>query len=147
MCLQVFSFPIASPPSSLVRDDLDPITHLSLCLDYQRHWCEHKPSVTISVKDDKWAEVGDWVYRNFDELAGVSFLPYDTGSYQQTPYESVDEEQYLTLLAKMPKNLDWAGFQVVERGKRDYAVGRDLACSVGGCESVGEDEADREAPT
>lgn len=69
--MQVFSFPVASPPAAMTRDDMDAISHLELCLDYQRHWCEHKTSVTISVKEDEWAPVGDWVYAHFDELAGT----------------------------------------------------------------------------
>ena len=112
VCLQVFSFPVAAPQTGLVRDDLDACSHLALVLAYQRHWCEHKPSVTISVKEDEWPAVGEWVYEHFDELAGVSFLPYDTGSYQQTPYEAISEAEYGQLAAAMPAHIDWARFQV-----------------------------------
>lgn len=134
----MFSFPTAAPAGALVRADLDALSHLRLCLEYQRHWCEHKPSVTVSVKDDEWGVVGDWVYEHFDELAGVAFLPYDTGSYQQTPYEAIDEARYDALKAAMPRALDWRAFQEVERGARDHLVGRDLACATGDCEVVGE---------
>lgn len=136
--MQVFSFPVASPKSAMVRDDMDALSHMQLCLDYQRHWCEHKPSVTISVRDSEWKIVGDWVYKHFEELAGVSFLPYDTGTYQQTPYETIEEEEYNKLCEKMPETIDWAAFQAVERGWRDFKVGGDLACSTGECEVVGE---------
>lgn len=136
--MQVFSFPVASPKGAMVRDDMDALGHLQLCLDYQRHWCEHKPSVTISVRDSEWDSVGDWVYLHFDELAGVSFLPYDTGTYQQTPYEAIEEPEYKALCEKMPESIDWAAFQAVERGWRDFKVGGDLACSTGECEVVGE---------
>lgn len=129
---------MAAPKGAMVRDGIDAISHLQLCLDYQRHWCEHKPSVTISVRDSQWEEVGDWVYDHFDELAGVSFLPHDTGTYKQTPYEEIDEKQYDKLCAEMPGNIDWAAFQAVERGWRDFKVGAELACSTGECEVVGE---------
>ena len=134
----MFSFPVAAPESALVRDDLTALQHLKLCLTYQRHWCEHKPSVTVSVKDDEWAEVGDWVYEHFDELAGVAFLPFDMGTYKQTPYEAVDAAAHAALVARMPKTIDWGAFQEVERGARDAAVGRELACASGDCEVVGE---------
>lgn len=136
--MQVFSFPMASPEGAMVRDDMDAVSHLQLCLDYQRYWCEHKPSVTISVRESEWQRVGDWVYEHFDELAGVSFLPYDTGTYQQTPYEAISEDDYNALCAKMPKGIDWEGFQHVERGWREFLVGGDLACGSGECEVVGE---------
>jgi hypothetical protein len=137
-CVQVFSFPVASPRGALVRDDVDAVSHLQLCLDYQRHWCEHKPSVTVSVRDGEWGTVGEWVYEHFDELAGAAFLPFDTGTYQQTPYEAIDEARYRQLAAAMPASIDWCGFQAVERGFRDFKVGGDLACSTGECEVVGE---------
>jgi ribonucleoside-triphosphate reductase (thioredoxin) len=134
----VFSFPTKAPDGALVRDDLDAISHLWLCLEYQRHWCEHKPSVTISVKEDEWASVGEWVHQHFDELAGVSFLPYDTGSYKQTPYEAISEARFDELQAAMPPQLNWEAFQEVERGERDHLVGRDHACAQGDCDVVGE---------
>jgi ribonucleoside-triphosphate reductase (thioredoxin) len=122
----------------MVRDDIDPISHLQLCLDYQRHWCEHKPSVTISVHESEWESVGKWVFAHFEELAGVSFLPFDTGTYQQTPYETIEEAEFNSLSSKMPESIDWAAFQAVERGWRDFKVGGDLACSTGECEAVGD---------
>jgi ribonucleoside-diphosphate reductase alpha chain len=127
----VFSFPIAAPEGAVVRDDLDSMTHLKLWLAYQRHWCEHKPSVTVYVKEHDWPKVGAWVWENFDEISGVSFLPWDGGSYRQAPYEEVDEETYNKLVAEMPHHLDWENF--VEY--TDNVEGaQQLACSSGVCE-------------
>lgn len=103
----VFTFPRKSPDDALCRNDLGPIEHLKLWLIYQRHWCEHKPSITVSVKENEWPSVGAWVYENFNELSGVSFLPYDDHVYLQPPYDEVTKEQYEQLLARMPKNVDW----------------------------------------
>ena len=103
----VFSFPQKAPEKALYKRDIDAISHLNLWLIYQRHWCEHKPSVTISVKEEEWPTVGAWVWEHFEELSGVSFLPYDGGIYRQPPYESVTKEQYDDLVKKMPKKLNW----------------------------------------
>jgi len=88
----VFSFPQHSP--GFTRKDINAIEHLNIWLAYQRHWCEHKPSVTISVKDHEWMEVGAWVYEHFNECTGISFLPDDGGTYRQAPYEDMDQEQF-----------------------------------------------------
>jgi len=127
----VFSFPMKAPEGARLRDDLTALQHLDLWLMYQRHWCEHKPSVTISVKEDEWMDVGAWTWRNFDEISGVSFLPWDGGSYRQAPYEECSKEAYEALLAKMPKHIDWNG--LVE--KDDNVEGaQTLACVAGHCE-------------
>jgi len=128
----VFSFPIAAPKGAVCRTDKTAIEQLELWLIYQRHWCEHKPSVTISVKDEEWPEVGAWVWKHFDEVSGVSFLPFDGGTYRQAPYEDIDEETYNALLAAMPKDVDWSKFTE----KEDNTIGQQtLACSAsGGCE-------------
>jgi ribonucleoside-diphosphate reductase alpha chain len=98
---------------------------------YQRHWCEHKPSVTISVKEDEWMDVGAWVWRNFDEVSGVSFLPHDGGSYRQAPYEECSKEEYEKLLAKMPVTIDWDSL----KEETDNVEGaQTLACVAGHCE-------------
>lgn len=103
----VFTFPKKAPEGALLREELTAIDHLKLWLIYQEYWCEHKPSVTISVKESEWPQVGGWVWENFDALSGVSFLPYDGGTYRQAPYEEVTEEQYNELLKKIPDNIDW----------------------------------------
>ena len=127
----VFSFPMKAPEGARLRDDLTALEHLDLWLMYQRHWCEHKPSVTISVKEDEWMDVGAWVWRHFDEVSGVSFLPWDGGTYRQAPYEECSEEAYKELLAKMPDNIYWDS--LVE--KDDNVEGaQTLACVSGHCE-------------
>jgi ribonucleoside-triphosphate reductase len=127
----VFSFPMKSPDHARTREDLDAVQHLDLWLMYQRHWCEHKPSVTISVKEEEWMDVGAWVWRNFDEISGVSFLPYDGGTYRQAPYEECSKEDYETLLAKMPKDIYWD--VLVEHDDNVEGV-QTLACTGSTCE-------------
>jgi ribonucleoside-triphosphate reductase len=123
----IFSFPQKS--EGINRKDMTAVDHLELWLDYQRYWCEHKPSVTISVKEDEWMEVGAWVYKNFDECTGVSFLPDDGGSYKQAPYEDCTETEYFAMCASMP-NIDWESFQEFE----DMVEGaQTLACTAGQC--------------
>jgi ribonucleoside-diphosphate reductase alpha chain len=125
----VFSFPQMAP-AGLVRDDVSAIKHLEIWLEYQREWCEHKPSVTISVEEQYWPLVGAWVWQHFDEISGVSFLPYDGGTYRQAPYEECTEEQYNELKAKVPK-LDWSLF----KEQTDNVEGAQmLACVAGSCE-------------
>lgn len=127
----VFSFAKKSPEGARIREDLTAIEHLDVWLMYQRHWCEHKPSVTISVKEHEWMDVGAWVWRNFDEVSGVSFLPYDGGTYRQAPYEECTEEQYKELLSKMPSNINWD--QLVEVDDNVEGA-QTLACVAGHCE-------------
>jgi ribonucleoside-triphosphate reductase (thioredoxin) len=125
----VFSFP-QKAPAGLVRDDISAIRHLEIWLEYQREWCEHKPSVTISVEEKDWPSVGAWVWDHFDEISGVSFLPYDGGTYRQAPYEECTEEQYNELKAKVPK-IDWTLF----KEQTDNVEGAQmLACVAGSCE-------------
>lgn len=127
----VFTFPKKAPKGSILRNEVGALDHMELWLIYQRHWCEHKPSVTISVKEDEWPAVGAWVYDHFDEVSGISFLPYDGGTYRQAPYETVSEQQYNELLEKMPKEINWEGFTEYE----DNVEGtQTLACSAGGCD-------------
>jgi len=127
----VFSFPIKAPAEARVRNDLTAIEHLDLWLMYQRYWCEHKPSVTISVKEDEWMDVGAWVWRNFDEISGVSFLPMDTGTYRQTPYEECTKEQYEQLLSLMPTSIDW---NALKEEDDNVEGSQTLACVAGHCE-------------
>jgi ribonucleoside-triphosphate reductase (thioredoxin) len=132
----VFSFPIKAPEEAIVRNDLTAIDHLNTWLVYQRAWCEHKPSITVTVKEDEWMEVGAWVYKNFDEVSGISFLPHSDHSYKQAPYQEVTKEEYEELLSKMPKEIRWQdlSFYETEDGTSTNAT---LACtSDGNCELV-----------
>ena len=127
----VFTFPMKAPKGAILRDGLTAIEQLENWLIYQRHWCEHKPSVTISVKDEEWVEVGAWVWKHFDEISGVSFLPHSDHTYQQAPYEDCNKEQYEELLARTPKVIDWTEFTEEE----DNTTGQQqLACVAGVCE-------------
>jgi ribonucleoside-triphosphate reductase (thioredoxin) len=129
----VFSFAKKAPDSALVRSDLNAIQHLKLWLMYQRHYCEHKPSVTVSVREKEWPAVGAFVWEHFDEMSGVSFLPEDGGSYRQAPYEECTEEEYLILASKIPESVDWDSIIEIE----DNVEGtQTLACSANGCEIV-----------
>jgi ribonucleoside-diphosphate reductase alpha chain len=131
----VFSFPVKSPDGSLTRNDLSALEQLNLWLEYQRSWCEHKPSVTISVKDDEWMEVGAFVYKHFDEMSGVSFLPHSDHTYQQAPYQDCTREEYEELLAKMPESIEWDDLGNYEQ--EDNTIGsQTLACAAGSCEVV-----------
>jgi ribonucleoside-diphosphate reductase alpha chain len=130
--IMVFTFPMKAPTDAVLRNDISAIDHLNLWLIYQRHWCHHKPSVTVSVKEDEWLSVGSWVWEHFDELSGVSFLPYDGGTYRQAPFEECTEEQYDELAAKMPKNIDWDS--LIEEDDNVEGA-QQLACvAAGGCE-------------
>ena len=132
----VFSFPVKAPEGAIVRNDLTAIEHLNIWLVYQRAWCEHKPSITVSVKEDEWMEVGAWVYKHFDEVSGISFLPHSDHSYKQAPYQEVTKEEYDALVEKMPKNIRWEdlSFYETEDGTSTNAT---LACSSdGNCELV-----------
>jgi len=131
----VFSFPVKSPENSVFREDKTAIDQLELWLTYQRHWCEHKPSVTISVQENEWVGVGAWVYENFDEICGVSFLPFSDHTYKQAPYQDCTQEEYNSLLEKMPKDIDWTDLSNYEQ--EDNTVGsQTLACTGAACEIV-----------
>ena len=131
----VFSFPVKAPSHAITRDKLTAIQQLEIWLTYQRHWCEHKPSITVSVKEDEWMEVGAWVYKHFDEVSGISFLPYSEHTYVQAPYQEVTKEQYEELVIKMPKTINWAALSMYEL--EDSTTGSQaLACVSGECEIV-----------
>jgi len=124
-----------TPENAVFRKDMTAIEQLELWLEYQRHFCEHKPSVTISVKEEEWMEVGAWVYEHFDEMSGVSFLPFSDASYKQMPYQDCTKEQYEAMLTKMPKDVDWT--KLSEYEKRDTTTGtQELSCTAGSCEVV-----------
>ena len=132
----VFSFPVKAPEGAITRNDLTAIDHLNTWLVYQRAWCEHKPSITVSVKEEEWMEVGAWVYKHFDEVSGISFLPHSDHSYKQAPYQEVTKEEYESLLKKMPKSIRWEDLSFYET--EDGTSGtQTLACtSDGNCEIV-----------
>ena len=131
----VFSFPVKSPDNAVTRNDMTAIEQLDLWLTYQRHWCEHKPSVTISVRDAEWMEVGAFVYKHFDEMSGVSFLPHTDHTYQQAPYQDCTKEEYEKLLAKMPISIAWS--ELTEYESEDNTAGsQTMACTGDSCELV-----------
>ena len=131
----VFSFPQKSPEGAITRNDMTAIEQLELWLVYQRHWCEHKPSVTVTVRDKEWMEVGAWVYKYFDEVSGVSFLPHSDHTYQQAPYQDCSEREYLDALALMPERIDWTKLSDYEKEDMTKSA-QTFACSSGVCEIV-----------
>jgi len=129
----VFSFPIRAPEAAVLRSDLSALEHLELWKFYQEHWCEHKPSITVSVREDEWLPVGAWAWENFDSLSGVAFLPHSNHTYAQPPYEEVDEGRLGELQAAMPPSVDWDELSLYEQ--EDNTTGTsELACSAGACE-------------
>jgi len=131
----VFSFPMKAPDNAVVTADMTAIEQLEMWLAYQRAWCEHKPSVTINVKGDEWFEVGAFVYKHFDEMSGVSFLPFSEHKYQQAPYQDVGRSDYEMLLSVMPESIDWS--KLSEYEQEDNTSGsQTLACSGDSCEIV-----------
>jgi ribonucleoside-diphosphate reductase alpha chain len=131
----VFSFPQKSPEGAITRNDMTAIEQLELWLTYQRHWCEHKPSITVTVRDHEWVSVGAWVYEHFDEMSGVSFLPHSDHTYRQAPYQECSKTDYEMLLSVMPERIDWAKLSDYE--KEDTSKGTStFACVGGSCEIV-----------
>ena len=131
----VFSFPVKSPNGAITRNDMTAIEQLEMWLTYQRHWCEHKPSVTISVRDSEWLAVGAFVYEHFDEMSGVSFLPHSDHTYQQAPYQDCNKEDYELLLSSMPDKIDWSKLSEYEQEDNTIAM-QTMACSGDVCEIV-----------
>jgi ribonucleoside-diphosphate reductase alpha chain len=127
----VFSFPVEVAEGGLLREDLSAIQHLKLWLLFQRHYCEHKPSVTISVLEKEWMDVGAWTFKHFDEVTGVSFLPMDGGTYKQAPYEECTEEAYNRLKLLVPDTVDWENFKEYDDNVEGAQM---LSCTAGGCE-------------
>lgn len=129
----VFSYPIKSPEGAVTRDDRTAIEQLRLWMIYAKHWCEHKPSITVYVREEEWLEVGAFVYEHFDHMSGVSFLPHSDHTYQQAPYQEIDKAEYERLIAQMPDELVWdsmTGFEAEDQTENM----KTLACSAGGCE-------------
>tara|TARA_B100000927_G_scaffold91303_1_gene73831 strand:+ start:1875 stop:3779 length:1905 start_codon:yes stop_codon:yes gene_type:complete len=131
----VFSFPIKSPTNAIVTEDMSAVDQLETWLMYQRHWCEHKPSVTINVRKDEWFEVGAFVYKHFDEMSGVSFLPYNEHTYQQAPYQDIMKSEYVTLLSLMPEKIDWSALTDYEKEDSTNSS-QTFACTGDVCEVV-----------
>lgn len=131
----VFSFPVSAPKDSVVTTDLTAIEQLERWLAYKRHWCEHNPSCTVTVKEHEWIEVGAWVYEYFDELTGVSFLPHTDHIYKQAPFMEIDKKEYGELNKTMPTHLDWTELGQYEN--TDQTVGsQTMACTSGSCEII-----------
>ena len=131
----VFSFPQKSPEGAITRNDMTAIEQLDFILTYQRHWTEHKVSCTVTVKENEWMEVGAYVYKHFDEMSGVSFLPHSDHTYQQAPYQDCTKHEYEMLLSVMPDKIDWA--KLSEYETEDTSKGTStFACSGGTCEIV-----------
>jgi ribonucleoside-diphosphate reductase alpha chain len=131
----VFSFPMKSPSGATTRTDMTAIEQLEYWLMFQRHWCEHKPSVTVSVKEDEWMKVGAWVYDNFDEVSGISFLPFSDHTYAQAPYQDITGGEYEQLYKQMPASIDWSKLADFEK-EDTTSGGRELACTADACEMV-----------
>jgi len=130
----VFSFPMKADPGAVFRTDMTAIEQLELWLKYQMHWCEHKPSVTITVKEHEWMEVGAWVYANWDWMSGVSFLPFSDHTYRQAPYQDCSKEEYEEFKTKMPEAVNWAEL-LAQFETTDMTEGaQELACVAGNCE-------------
>lgn len=131
----IFSFPIAAPDGCITRNDRTALEELELWTIYQKNWCEHKPSCTVSVRDHEWMKVGAWVYDNFDVLSGISFFPHYDANYDQAPYQEITREEYEAAVALMPEKIDWSKFEAYE--VEDNTVGsQTMACSGGACELV-----------
>ena len=131
----VFSFPMKCPKDAVFRMDMTALEQLNLWKVYAENWCEHKPSVTISVKEDEWVEVAAWVFENFDNISGISFLPFSEHVYRQAPYQDCTEDEYKESVKTMPKNVNWSELSKYE--SQDYTVAsQELACTAGGCEII-----------
>ena len=131
----VFSFPMKSPKGSRIRNDLSAIDQLNIWLVYQEHWCEHKPSITVTVKESEWLDVGAFVFKHFDKMSGVSFLPHSDHVYQQAPYQECTKDEYNDMLSKMNTRINWSKLKDYE--KNDTTSGsQTMACSGDSCEIV-----------
>ena len=129
----VFFFPVKSPDGAVTRDQVDATDHLNLWKEYNEHWAEHQVSITVSVREEEWPRVGAWVYDNFDELSGVSFLPMDLGTYRQAPYQECSKEEYEAMVEKMPEKIYWHILQDYELEDSTTSA-RELACTAGACD-------------
>jgi len=117
----------------VLRNDMSAIEQLELWRVYAEHWCEHKPSITVYVREHEWVSVGAWVYEHFDLISGVSFLPHSDHVYKQAPYQELSKEEYDEAVAAFPSKIDWDSLASYEDAD-NTTVGHELACSAGGCE-------------
>lgn len=131
----VFTFAIESPDTSVFRDDLSAIEQLRLWKMYALNWCEHKPSITVTVREHEWMAVGAWVYENFEIMSGISFLPHSDHTYLQAPYQEVSQEEWQAVFDKVPKKIDWELLSKYEKTDRT-AGAKTYACTGGACEQV-----------
>jgi len=131
----IFSFYIASPEDCITQDDLDPVDHLDLWLEYQKSWCDHKPSITVSYNDENFMAVGHWVWKNWEYISGVSFLPKDDNIYDQAPFESISEVEYSKNVSDSQEKINW---QLLSKYEEDDQTtsSQELACHGGACEVV-----------
>ena len=130
----VFSFPMKAPEGA--ETELSSINQLNTWAIFQKYWCEHKPSVTISVKENDWLKVGAWVYENFEDISGISFLPHSDHTYAQAPYQAINKDKYKELMKQMPENIDWSKLSEFEKGIDTTSGSKELACTAGVCEVV-----------
>lgn len=129
----VFSYPMKAPEGAILRKDRTALEQLEHWKVFADHWCDHNPSVTVNVKADEWGEVGDWMYKNFDSIIGISFLPSDEHTYEQAPYQEVTREEYEALVAESPSNLNWTMLESFETDDQTEGA-QELACVSGACE-------------
>jgi len=132
----VFSFPMKAPAGAITRNDMTAIEQLEMWLEYQTSFCDHKPSITVSVRDHEWPAVGAWVYKHFDLMSGVSFLPHSDHTYEQAPYQDITPAQYERLLEQMPVGVDWSRLADYEKGIDNTTASQELACTGGVCDVV-----------
>ena len=131
----VFSFPMKSPDGAVLRNDRSAIDQLEMWKIYQENWCEHNPSITVSVRDREWPEVGAWVWNNFDIVSGVSFLPHEDHIYAQAPYQECSSLEYQLALDKMPIKIDWTKLSMYEDDDNTISS-QTFACSGNVCDIV-----------
>lgn len=131
----VFYFPIKSPEGAITRNDWTAIEQLEYWKWVRTNWCEHNPSVTVTVREHEWVEVGNWVYKNFDSVCGISFLPHSDHVYRQAPYQECSEEEYNEALKKMPKEIRWDDLSYYEQEDNTSGI-QTLSCTADSCEMV-----------
>lgn len=126
----VFSFPMKSPEGAVIASKQTGMEQLKLWSIYQKHWCEHKPSITVYYRDDEFLEIGAWLYKNFDDVSGVSFLPYSEHTYKQAPYEEITKEEYEKMVQGFPTEFNWD----IPEDEDTTTGSQELACVGGACE-------------